>query len=99
MHDLNKFDILCYLNAIRFTITCQQQSLNIPPHLNNLPSRRAFQDEALDPEEAFEMITACHKTTFRPVYGDTDVLTLQSFDGFEITKQVRHLFHVLNFLL
>jgi hypothetical protein len=42
----------------------------------------------LDPEDAFEMLTSMLPVAFRPVYGDADVLTLKSFDGFEITKQV-----------
>ena len=41
------------------------------------------------------MLTVTHKTTFRPVYGDLDYLTLGSFDGFEITRQVYHLLYII----
>ena len=43
----------------------------------------------MDPEDAFDMLTATHKTTFRPAYGDLDYLTMESFEGFEITRQVK----------
>ena len=51
-------------------------------------SRLTLQGEVLDPEDAFDMLTSMLQVSFRPVYGDADVLTLKSFDGFEITKQV-----------
>jgi hypothetical protein len=52
-----------------------------------------MQGELLGPEEAFEMLSADQSSNFRPMYGDSDVLTMASFDGFEITKQVIYTLH------
>ena len=56
--------------------------------INASVTRNDIQGELLGPEEAFEMLSADHQSNFRPMYGDSDVLTMASFDGFEITKQV-----------
>jgi hypothetical protein len=74
MTDISSF---CYILSLTFALT-------FIPH-----ARQALQGEILDPEDAFEMLTSMLQVAFRPVYGDADVLTLKSFDGFEITKQVR----------
>ena len=48
-----------------------------------------MQGEELHCEDAFDMLGGVDKNTFKPVYGDLEYLTLVSFDGFEITRQVR----------
>jgi hypothetical protein len=76
-------DISSFSSILSLTVT-----LTFIPH-----ARQALQGEILDPENAFEMLTSMLQVAFRPVYGDADVLTLKSFDGFEITKQVRRLWY------
>ena len=61
--------------------------------------RNELQGELLEPEEAFDMLIASHQSNFRPMYGDSDVLTLSSFDGFEITKQVNITVNYIKFNL
>ena len=55
----------------------------------SLSLRLTVQGEELHCEDAFDMLGGVDKNTFKPVYGDLEYLTLVSFDGFEITRQVR----------
>ena len=101
MHLIYSLVFLPHLISLRcITLPCLTFSCLPPPppsslyHTTSFSSsfsrtiRNELQGELLEPEEAFDMLIASHQSNFRPMYGDSDVLTLSSFDGFEITKQV-----------